>query len=601
MVALFAISQAAACGYDPHPMNAGLSPDGGNNLDGGGTGGIDVPAADGGGVEAGADMFRPYDGASDRPSDIPVVAIDGAGGVGSGGNTGAGGTGVVVSTGGVAATGGTLSSSGGAGGTGGSGGIDGASDRPSDIPVVAIDGGGGVGSGGNTGAGGTGVVVSTGGVAATGGTLSSSGGTGGTGGSGGIGGTIGDVGISTYLVSGAVQGGPANASITASSSDPNAICSGNACQVQSGGSVVLTAPIIAQYYFVSWTGPAGCASTSQVLTLSNISADTTCVANYQATYLVTVAVAGGPAGTTITPTSSTPGATCVAGSCRIPSGGSVSASAPTLTDWFFEGWSGSSSETTSTVTLTSISSDATLSAHYINQRTVSCTDQPPTNSTTSSTPNVISTYTTAGGWSSPALCPWTCDTDYCNTGPACAPKYLDQIAFTRNTASMWFGGDDRSGIGPRSLGAGQGVTPSTTITMDRFGFNFQSAFSYASTGSLSSQPNVLELDRRDGNGVIQATYTTTLAATFSGGWVYWDTASTKLGAGSLYIFTSFLTTAFTQPVNSGIFGDSSAPYAGGSGYSGQVTSGDLTSWTSWGTHAWDFDFRVQMRNPACTN
>ncbi len=539
--ALLAVSLAAACGYDPHPKNGAVNPDGSGNA---GLG------ESGEGGNAGAGDSRPGDRAADSPSQVLPIAIDGGSGVGSAGNSGSDGRGVVVSSGGAVGAGG----------------------------VAALDA-----------------------PIATDGDLATGDGARGPGGSGGVGGTRSDVGVSTYQVSGAVQGGPTNAGITASSGDPNAICSGNSCQIPSGGAVVLTAPSIADYYFDSWTGTVGCASTSLTLVLSNIAADTRCVAQYKATYMVGVTVTGGPAGTTITPTSSTPGSVCAVGSCRIPSGGAVSASAPSLTDWFFNGWSGSMVESASTVTVTNIVGDSTFLATYINQRTVSCTDQPPTGATTSSTPNVTSSYTTAGGWSLPALCPWTCNPDYCNTGTACAATYLDQIAFTRNTANMWFGGDDRSGIGPRSVGAGQGVTPTTTVTMDRFGFNFQGAFTCASTGAVSSQPNVLELDQRDGNGVIQATYTTTLAPAFQGGWVYWDTASTKLSAGSLYIFTSFLTTAFTWPVNTGIFGDSSAPYAGGSGYSGQVTSGDLKSWTSWGTHPWDFDFRVQMQNPACSD
>jgi hypothetical protein len=340
---------------------------------------------------------------------------------------------------------------------------------------------------------------------------------------------------------------------------------------------------------------------SPVVTLSNVTADAACVANYQAVYLVTIALSGGPAGTSITPTSSTPGAICAAGSCRVPSGGVVVASAPALADWFFDGWSGGAVAATSTVTLTDITGSAAITATYINQRQVPCADQPPTNATTASTPSVISTYTTAGGWSTPELCPWTCNTDYCSTGAACAANYLDQIAFTVDTANMWFGGDDRSDIGPRSVGGGQGVTPTGTITMDRFGFNLCGPFRYAAAGTPGSQPNTVELDRRDSSGVIQASYTTTLAADFGGGWVYWNTSPTTLSAGTLYIFTCFLTTAFTQKVNSGICGDQAAGYAGGSGYAGQVTSGDLTSWTSWSPHQWDFDFRVQQHNPACSN
>jgi hypothetical protein len=452
--------------------------------------------------------------------------------------------------------------------------------------------------------------LSTGGITGTGGSIA--GGITGTGGSnaGGITGTGGSIaggitgtgGSSTYQVLGTAHGPPVDVVIKSSSMSPGATCAGSGCRVPSGASATLTAPVsVGDYDFLSWTGAAGCSSASPVVTLSNVTADTTCVANYQATYLVTIAVVGGPAGTTITPTSATPGATCIAGSCRVPSGGAVVAAAPALTDWFFNGWSGDAVAATSTVTLTDIAKSATITATYINQREDPCANQPPANATTTSTPTVISAYTTAGGWATPAMCPWTCNTDYCKAGAACAPTYLDQIAFLVDTADMWFGGDDRVDIGPRSVGAGQGVTPTGTVSMDRFAFNLGYPFKYSTTGALGSQANIVELDLRDASGVIRASYTTTLAADFGGGWVYWNTPTTTLSAGVLYIFTSYLTTAFVQKVNTGVVGDAAAGYAGGSGYAGQVTSGDLSSWTSWSQHVWDFDFRVQQHNPACSH
>jgi hypothetical protein len=60
-----------------------------------------------------------------------------------------------------------------------------------------------------------------------------------------------------------------------------------------------------------------------------------------------------------------------------------------------------------------------------------------------------------------------------------------------------------------------------------------------------------------------------------------------------------MTTGFTQPVSGGSMGDTSAGYAGGVGYSGQVASGDLEAFSSWTVQASDFDFRVQQLNPAC--
>jgi hypothetical protein len=135
--------------------------------------------------------------------------------------------------------------------------------------------------------------------------------------------------------------------------------------------------------------------------------------------------------------------------------------------------------------------------------------------------------------------------------------------------------------------------------MHRFGFQFQGGFKFFTTGQFGGQPNTLQLDRRNASGGVIATYFTTLPANFSGGWVYWDTPPTTLNASTLYIFTSFLTNAFAQKVNSGSFGDVAAGYTGGSGYDGEVSSGDLSPWTAWGTHPWDFLFRVQEHNSSC--
>lgn len=276
----------------------------------------------------------------------------------------------------------------------------------------------------------------------------------------------------------------------------------------------------------------------------------------------------------------------------------MSVSALGLTDWFFSGWTGTQMSDTHTVSISNIQSDITIAANYINTRMQPCRDAPPSNAHSTSMPNVMVTYTTAGGWSTPAACPWSCDLEFCTDGGGCAAGFLDRIAYTSGTASMWFGGDDRPDL-VRSVGAGQGVTPTTTVTMNRFGFHLQGGFRFATTGQFGTQPNTAQLDRRDAGGNVIASYQTTRAPNFAGGWLYWDTPTTTLNAGTLYIFTAFLTNAFTQKVDSGTFGDTAATYAGGSGYAGQTGSGDLVSWNLWGTHPWDFQFRVQQRNPAC--
>jgi hypothetical protein len=191
-----------------------------------------------------------------------------------------------------------------------------------------------------------------------------------------------------------------------------------------------------------------------------------------------------------------------------------------------------------------------------------------------------------------------CATEYCVTASGCDVAYIDRVAFTAGTASKWFGGDDRPGF-VRTIGTGESVTPDVTLTMYRFGFRFSEGFLYSMTREFGRQPNTLQLDRRDPSGQIVESYLTTLPAKSLGGWVYWNTPPTRLDAGTPYLFTASLVDAFGQKVNSATLGDTEAGYAGGAGYSGQASSGDLSSWSLWFMHPWDFQFRVQERSPAC--
>jgi hypothetical protein len=284
----------------------------------------------------------------------------------------------------------------------------------------------------------------------------------------------------------------------------------------------------------------------------------------------------------------------------VPLGGTVAATAPSLTNWYFNGWSGGVTSTMAAVSISNVTANASLTASYINTRSEACRDLPPANATTTSRPNVTTTYTTAGGWSTPALCPFSCNTDYClTTSSTCVATWLDQISYATGTATHWFGGDDRTAIGPRSVGAGQSITPSSSVVMDRFGINIDRGFTSSMNGTPATTAVNLRLDRRTSAGAISATYTTVVPTTYSGGWVYWTTPATTLAAGTEQIFTAWMTNAFTNPVNSGNVGDSNAGFTLGQGYSATVTSGDLASWASWSEHPWDFHFRIQRRNTQC--
>jgi hypothetical protein len=313
-------------------------------------------------------------------------------------------------------------------------------------------------------------------------------------------------------------------------------------------------------------------------------------------YLVVVNVSGGPGGVALTPSSPTPGARCEPGLCRVPLGGSVVVMATTLTDWFFDGWNGSVTRPDATITLSNITAHAAVTANYINMRMDPCRDAPPANGHTTSMPRVPASYTSAAGWSTPARCPWSCNVEFCASGDACITAFVDRLAFIDENLGIDFFGSNREGDG-RSIGAGEGVTPDVAITMNRFGFRFRGGFRDA-FGNFGTQPNILQLDRRDGSGNLLASYTTTLPPNFVGEWVYWETPDTRLEAGTLTIFTSFLTTAFSQKVGTGvIYGGG---YTGGIAYQAMIdSSGDLSRWP-WPDHdPFDFQFRVQQRDPSC--
>jgi hypothetical protein len=507
----------------------------------------------------------------------------GAAGHGSAGS----GPGGSIGGGGAAATGGSVGGvSGAAGAIAGASGTTGA--------AGAAGTAGAAGAAGTTGAGGRG---GTTGVAGAAGTTGAAGAAGTT----GVAGTGGAGGATRYAVSGSVQGAPAGTAVTATSTTTGATCSGSACQVPMGGSVVLTAPSVSNYYFQGWGGGTACQSTSASFTVSNVTGNVSCVAIYQITYLVVVSVTGATGtATTITPTSPTPGATCAAGSCRVPFGGTVAATAPAVTNWYFSGWSGSVTTTNTLATIASVIVDSTMVANYINSRQEPCRNQPPANGTTSSMPNVTTTYTTAGGWSTPALCPFTCATNYCSTGTACVDAYVDRISYTTGVASKWYGGDDRSGFGPRTVGTGQSVTPAAATTLDRFAFNFQGGFTSSTTGAFGTQPIMLALQVRNAAGTVLQNSTVTLPADFPGGWVYWTIPTTTLSGGTNYVFTSYMLNALTNGVNSGSLGDANAGFSAGDGYNATQTTRDPNVWTDWSTHPWDFQFRLQSRNPACS-
>ena len=97
-LALFTVSLAAACGYDPHLKNGGLEGSGGAG------GAMAV-------VEAGVEAAGPSDVAVDMPADVPALPSDSGIDANVGGNAGTGGAragGGGAGTGGVVGAGGAF-------------------------------------------------------------------------------------------------------------------------------------------------------------------------------------------------------------------------------------------------------------------------------------------------------------------------------------------------------------------------------------------------------------------------------------------------------------------------------------------------------------
>jgi hypothetical protein len=285
IVALFAASLAAGCGYNPHPKNGSSVPDGGGSvMDGaipdvasasyetgpseasasevGGETGVDGNGgmrADGslatGGAEVGGDTPAPYDSTLGMPEDVPSATIDGGKDANVGGRTGTGGAGGAVGVGGAGGIGGAGDagkdapiSTGGAGGTIGTGGISASGGSATDAPI-ATGGSGGIVATGGTGGTATGGVASVGGTNSAGGTAT-----------GGIIGT-GGVGTGGIVSTGGAGTGGTTTSCTNACTAGTTCLSGTSlqtCAPASNGCTVATTSTCSTGLVCERIGPADC-------------------------------------------------------------------------------------------------------------------------------------------------------------------------------------------------------------------------------------------------------------------------------------------------------------------------------------------------------
>ncbi|MFT3925038.1 MAG: InlB B-repeat-containing protein [Myxococcales bacterium] len=171
-----------------------------------------------------------------------------------------------------------------------------------------------------------------------------------------------------YSVFGNVQGAPG--AVVASSDTPASACSDNGCQVDEGGSVTLSAPIMDGYRFTGWSGNAdACTGSEPSVTVANVSAPILCTASFVARYGVVSGTTGLATALVLDASSEDAFADCAEGSCDVDQGSSVTVVAPVVAGYKFLGFEGDGCDdpadlSGTTLTLTNVGSDLDCLAAY---------------------------------------------------------------------------------------------------------------------------------------------------------------------------------------------------------------------------------------------
>jgi|GEM_PF-1309137 len=186
-------------------------------------------------------------------------------------------------------------------------------------------------------------------------------------------------------------------------------------------------------------------------------------------------------------------------------------------------------------------------------------------------------------------------------GQAAAQTY--EAKFDSMNASGWFGGDNRTNIGPRDIGVGQSVLIDTSITIDSFAFHFTNRFDFPQAPDGHGHEVTLTLNVRDDAGTILETVQTVVPDTFAGGWVTWSEIGVDVAAHSTVIFTTYLVGAYdTNQYFTGHSGDQHASYTGGVRYTkGGTSDTEMEDWNGWNIHSWDSAFWLKGTIGAVTS
>jgi hypothetical protein len=166
-----------------------------------------------------------------------------------------------------------------------------------------------------------------------------------------------------------------------------------------------------------------------------------------------------------------------------------------------------------------------------------------------------------------------------------------EILFDVQTASGWYGGDDRPGS-QRNVADAQSVTIEHPINLESYSVYFTSNFDYVQNPTGTGHEVTLRLHIRDSVGNVMQTEDLVLADTFSGGWATWSGINFNIDSPGKYIFSHYLVGGYDSlQVSSGISCDLNAGYSNGERYGKYVVNdSDAVFWGDWSNHPWDANF-----------
>ncbi len=165
------------------------------------------------------------------------------------------------------------------------------------------------------------------------------------------------------------------------------------------------------------------------------------------------------------------------------------------------------------------------------------------------------------------------------------------------SASKWFGGDDRPNFGPRNVGTGQSIFFESDAVVETFSTKFSGRFDFSGSPENIGHEVELVLQLRDAEGLIISSTNNVLSSNFDGGWVRFVFDNPiPLEGNNTYNFTWYLKDGLTNNYDTGSSADGSSSFELGNGLSSEVFEGgsdlDFDDFQTWWGHGWDFLFKI---------